>query len=194
MRIRILLMLALGLALSACAGKPHWALNDITGHMPSLDFSLTGAGGKPVTAAELRGKVVLMYFGYTHCPDICPLTMTHLHNALRELGPAADDVRIVFVSLDPARDTPALLTAYAQAFDPRAMGLTGSLATVRKLAKEYRIGFSLGKPDAAGNYEVTHSSAVFMFDRTGKARLLATSADNVAGIVHDLKLLTESGA
>lgn len=194
MRLRNLLLLVAGLVLAACAAQPKWQLNDITGHMPDLDFNLVGAGNQPVDAKSLRGKVVLMYFGYTHCPDICPLTMTHLHTALRELGPEADDVRIVFVSLDPARDTPPLLSAYAKAFDPRALGLTGPIATVRSLAKRYRIGFSLGKPDANGNYEVTHSSAVFVFDRAGKARLLATSADDVAALVHDLKLLLDSHA
>ncbi|HET8898487.1 MAG TPA: SCO family protein [Rhodanobacteraceae bacterium] len=191
MRLRFLLPLLASLLLGACAKSPEWAMNDVTGHLPDLEFNLLGAGNQPVTAADLRGKLVLMYFGYTHCPDICPLSMTHLHQALVKLGPAAEQVRIVFISLDPARDTPALLQAYARAFDPRAIGLTGPLKTVQKLAKRYRIGFSLGKPDQHGNYDVSHSSAVFVFDRDGRARLLATSADNVDAVVHDLTLLLE---
>lgn len=192
MRLRLLLILLFGLAASACAdSQSKWALNDVTGHLPDLAFTLTGTGGRPVDAADLRGKIVLVYFGYTHCPDICPLAMTHLHMALRELGPSADDVRIVFVSLDPARDTPEVLDAYAGAFDPRALGVTGSPETLRKLARRYRIAFSREKPDADGNYDVSHTSAVFVFDRDGKARLLATSAEDVDAVVHDLKLLLE---
>ena len=193
MRLRLFLILVLGLLASACADqKPKWALNDVTGHLPDLAFNLSGADDRTVDAADLRGKVVLVYFGYTHCPDICPLAMTHLHMALRKLGPEADDVRIVFVSLDPERDTTEVLDAYASAFDPRAIGVTGSLETVRKLAKRYRIAFSRDKPDADGNYDVSHTSAVFVFDRAGKARLLATSPEDIDAVVHDLRLLLET--
>jgi protein SCO1/2 len=192
MRIRPLFALLLPLVLATCtSSSQHWALNNVTGHLPDLAFRLTGDDGKPVDATAFRGKLVLLYFGYTHCPDVCPLAMTHLHAVMHELGAQADEARILFVSVDPARDTPALLHAYARAFDPRAVGLTGSADALRELAKRYRIAFSLGKPDANGNYEVTHSSAVFVFDRDGRARLLATSADDVAGIVHDLKQLLE---
>jgi protein SCO1 len=187
-----------GLVLFAClllfgCGVSHpaqnWELTDISGHLPDLDFVLSGDQGAPVSAADLRGKIVLLYFGYTHCPDVCPLALTHLHVVMHRLGALAEDVRIAFVSLDPARDTPQLLHQYVNAFDSRAIGLTGSEAELRELTREYRVVSSRQPPDADGNYEVNHSSAVFVFDRQGHARLLSTTADKMDELTHDLKLL-----
>lgn len=189
----IFLMLLLALCLSACAKPQPWALNDVSGHLPDLDFTLTGDNGKPLRGSDFRGKAVLLYFGFTHCPDVCPLTLTNLHQVMRKLGPASDDVRILFVSVDPRRDTPQVLRRYLPAFDKHAVGVTGSARQLRAFAKRYRVAFDLKKPDADGNYDVSHSSAVFVFDRAGKARLLSTSADDIDGLVHDIsQLLQES--
>ncbi len=189
---RLLPILLLALLLSACAKPQSWALNDVSGHLPDLDFTLTGDNGKPLHGSDFRGKVVLLYFGYTHCPDVCPLTLTHLHQVMGKLGAASDDVRILFVSVDPRRDTPEVLRQYVPAFDKRAVGATGSVSDLRALAKRYRVAFDLKKPDANGNYEVSHSSAVFIFDRNGKARLLTTSADDTDGLVHDITQLLQA--
>ena len=108
------LVLLLGVVLlTACHREEAlpWRLTDISGHMPDLAFQLTDDNGKPVTAEDYRGKVVLLYFGYTHCPDVCPLTLAHLHAVLQRVGPKADGARILFVSVDPARDTPAIMHA-----------------------------------------------------------------------------------
>lgn len=188
-RFLLLTILLLALCLSACAKTQSWALNDVTGHLPDLDFTLTGDNGKPLHGSDFRGKVVLLYFGYTHCPDVCPLTLTHLHQVMGKLGAASDDVRILFVSVDPRRDTPDVLRQYVPAFDKHAVGVTGSVSELRAMAKRYRVAFDLKKPDADGNYEVSHSSAVFIFDRDGKARLLTTSADDTQGLVHDITQL-----
>ena len=157
-------------------------------------FGLTDDNGKPVAGADFKGKVVLMYFGYTHCPDVCPLTLTQLHVILDRLGAPADRVRILFVSVDPARDTPAIMHDYVNAFDKRAVGLVGSNADVEALAKRYRSAFTREPDRGDGNYEVSHSSAIYIFDGQGKARLLATPSAAQDDIVHDLHLLTSMEA
>ena len=168
-------------------------LTRITGHMPDLDFHLVNDDGKPVTGTDYRGKVAVLYFGYTHCPDVCPLTLAHLHVVMQRLGPLADGVRILFVSVDPTRDTPAIMHAYVNAFDKRAVGLTGSPGDVEALVKRYRASFSREPDKGDGNYEVSHSSAIYIFDAKGHARLLATPADSQDALVHDLHLLLDPG-
>ena len=103
----------------------NWTLYDVKGHLPDLKFSLPGAGGKTVSSDDLKGKTVLLFFGYASCPDICPTTMAQLTAVLQNLGDKARDVRIVFVSVDPHRDTPDILQAYVDAFNKNAMGVTG---------------------------------------------------------------------
>ena len=192
---RWLLLAAASILLAACAAQPAWQLNDVQGHLPDLKFKMTNDLGQPVTAANYRGKIVLLYFGYTHCPDVCPLTLVHLHTVLQKLGKAADGVRVLFVTVDPARDTVPVLHQYVTAFDPRIVGLTGNPNDIAQLAKRYRAYY---KPEApkinAGDYEVTHSSAIYIFDRDGHARLLATPGDSNDAILHDLTILTGQGA
>jgi protein SCO1/2 len=179
------------LLLAACAAQPQWQLDDVQGHLPDLKFQLTNDAGQRVTAADYHGKVALLYFGYTHCPDVCPLTLVHLHTVLQKMGPAADNVRILFVTVDPARDTLPVLHQYVTAFDPRIVGLTGSQDELAQLAKRYRAFFQREAPgQKAGDYEVTHSSAIYVFDREGRARLLATPGSTNDAILHDLTLLT----
>jgi protein SCO1 len=186
---------ALGSLLSAChqdAPQP-WQLTNIAGHMPDLAFQLTDDEGKAVTAADYRGKVTLLYFGYTHCPDVCPLTMAHLHVVMQQLGKLADGVRILFVSVDPNRDTPAALHEYVTAFDPHAVGLTGSPAEIEALTKRYRAAFTREPGKSDGSYDVSHSSGIYVFDSHGKATVLATPDDSQDKLVHDLRLLLSPG-
>jgi protein SCO1 len=190
------LVVMAGVMLSAChkdAAQP-WQLADISGHMPDLTFQLTDDHGQTVTAANYRGKVTLLYFGYTHCPDVCPLTLAHLHVVMQKLGKLADNVRILFVSVDPTRDTPAVLHDYVNAFDPRAVGLTGSPADIEALTKRYRAAFTREPGKSDGSYDVSHSSGIYIFDTNGKARLLATPADGQDKLVHDLHLLMDPGS
>jgi protein SCO1/2 len=171
----------------------HWQLTDVTGHLPDLAFKMTENTGSSVTAEAYRGKTTLVYFGYTHCPDVCPETMARLMQVLEKL-PAADasQVRILFISVDPARDTPQALNAYVAAFDAQHIrGLTGTDSQVESLAKRYRVAYQMEKRDPNGSYEVTHSSAVYIFDREGRARLLATSGDTPDAIAHDLQRIVE---
>jgi protein SCO1/2 len=188
-------LLVISMVLIACQSQQAapWQLTDISGHMPDITFRLTNDQGKSVTAADYQGKVTLLYFGYTHCPDVCPLTLAHLHVVMQRLGQLADGAQILFVSVDPARDTPEALHAYVTAFDPHVVGLTGSPADIEALTKRYRAAFSREPDQTGGSYDVSHSSGIYIFDAHGKARLLATPTDSQDKLVHDLHLLLSPG-
>jgi protein SCO1/2 len=194
-RFALLLLLLALITLAGCQReeKLPFRLTDVSGHMPDLDFKLTDDHGKPVTGADYRGKVVVLYFGYTHCPDVCPLTMAQLHVVMQRLGPLADKARILFVSVDPTRDTPSVMHAYVNAFDPRAVGLTGDPRDIEALSKRYRSAYTREPDGKDGNYEVSHSSAMYVFDAKGSARVLATPANSQDDLVHDLHLLLDNG-
>jgi len=192
-RLAGLALAAALLTLAGCSQDPSWGLKDITGLMPDLQFTLTDQDGETVHAGNYRGKVLLMYFGYTHCPDVCPTTLAGLSQALTRLGDDAEDTRVLFVSVDPARDTRAALKSYVQAFGPQFVGLRGEQAELRRLTKSYRVTYALDKPDAQGDYAVSHSSAVFVFDRDGRVRLLGRGTDDPAAIAADLERLIKGG-
>jgi protein SCO1 len=181
-------------ALTACSKPKTGALADIDGLMPQLEFTLTSDAGTDTTAADFRGKVVLLYFGYTHCPDVCPTTLARLAQAIRNLGTDAAKVRVLFVSVDPARDTVAVLKRYVSSFGPEFVGLRGSDEALERLSKRYRVAYSREKPGPDGDYAVTHSSAVFIFDGNGEARLLTTSSDPATKITKGLRQLLSSSA
>jgi len=171
-----------------------WSLYDVSGHLPDLKFSLTGEGNKIITQDNLKDKTVLMFFGYASCPDICPTTMAQLTEVLENLGDDAKDVRIIFVSVDPHRDTPDVLQAYVNAFNKNAIGLTGNEKQIAALARRYRVAYQIEKPkpgDDAKIYDVTHSRGVFIFDKTGRARLLAPDTEKVDVVTQDLRQLLE---
>lgn len=187
----VVLCAALGSAGCSPHGAP-WHLTNVSGHLPDLDFTLTGDNGRPVAADTLKGRVSLVYFGYTHCPDVCPETMARLMQVIGKLGPDAQNVRILFVSVDPARDTPSALHDYVGAFDSQhAFGLTGTDAQIEQMARHYRVAYQMEKRDPNGNYEVTHSSAVYIFDARNRARLLATDHDSPDVIAQDVRRIIE---
>jgi protein SCO1/2 len=186
-------VLVLAVMLAACTGRDSlYALKSISGLVPSLEFQLTNQDGQAVTAADYRHDVVLLYFGYTRCPDECPTTLTMLANALHTLGPRASQVRVLFVSVDPGRDTTAVLKRYVSNFGPEFVGLRGDPAELADLSKRYRIAFHYERPDKDGNYEVDHSSAIFVFDRRGRARLLGQSDNTAQQVASDLHRLLAS--
>ena len=183
----------LSTALAACASNdPQYTLKNITGLVQPLEFNLTNQDNRPVTAGDYRHDLVLLYFGYTECPDECPTTLTTLANALRILGPAASQVRVLFVSVDPGRDTTAVLKRYVNNFGPQFVGLRPDQSALTDLSKRYRIAYHYEKPDRYGNYEVDHSNAVFIFDRDGRARLLALSDNTAQQVASDLQRLLAS--
>ena len=146
-----------------------------------------------VHATDYRGQIVLMFFGYTHCPDVCPLALSRIKSALASIGGQAQQVRVLFVTVDPKRDTLQDLKRYTEFFGPQFVGLRGSAEALRELTKKYRISYGYDTPDASGNYNVSHSSAIYIFDRQGEARLLVRPEDSVAAISTDLKRLLAEG-
>ncbi len=185
-----LAVLALAAALASCAGSgPPYALKNITGLVLPLKFRLTNQDDQTVTARNYRHDLVLLYFGYTDCPDQCPTTLTLLANAIRTLGPQASQVKVLFVTVDPRRDTTAVLKRYVNHFGPEFVGLRGDPSELLALSKRYRIAYHYEKPDKYGNYEVDHSSAVFIFDGDGRARLLAQSDNTEHQVAADLRRL-----
>lgn len=190
-----LLLLGIVIALAGCSERSaDWNLYDVSGHLPDLQFELQAADNKTFTEANLKGKTVLMFFGYASCPDICPTTMAQLSEIVNILGDDGKDVRIVFVSVDPHRDTPDILQAYVNAFNPNAIGLTGNARTIAQLAKRYRIAYQIEKPkpgDRDDIYNVTHSQGVYVFDKRGKARLLASDSEDTQAFAQDVRKLIE---
>lgn len=185
------LLLALLLPWASAQTTGETALHPIRGFLPDLQFSLQGEGNKTITQKDFLGKVVMLFFGYASCPDICPTTMAQLSHVVDSLGPDADKVRIVFISVDPHRDTPDILQAYVDAFDSKATGLTGTEKQIADLARRYRVAYQIEKPtaDAPNDYEVAHSRGVYIFDQQGRARLLAADTetfDVLAGAVKSL--------
>jgi protein SCO1 len=174
--------------LAACA-PPRGPVTDIDGAMPPLAFTMTRANdGKPVEASDYRGRAIVLYFGYTNCPDACPTTLSDLATVLERLGPRARDVRVLFVTVDPNRDTLAALKTYVNAFAPEIDGLRGSEDAIARLARRYRVTYQVtpGPP-----YEVMHSDSVFFFDRDGRARYVATSVADAHAIAADVKTLLD---
>ncbi len=197
MRLATIAAIALtgALTLAGCGqSSKQWSTQNIRGAMPDLAFNLEDENGKPVKADDYHGRVALLFFGYTHCPDVCPATLGILHTALQSLGPKADQIRVLFVSVDPKRDTPKQLSDYTSAFGDNVVGLTGTRAQLDTLTKRYRVTYRYGDPDAKGNYAVYHSAAIFAFDPAGHVQLLMSYSDGLKAIEHDLKQLVGGSA
>ena len=191
--ISAMALLASLVMLGGCFGDDeNWNGKDISGLMPELAFELTGTSGDTVTAEQTDGNIRLLFFGFTSCPDICPATLQKLSRAVKDLPTELrKDTQIVFVSVDPQRDTPERIDSYVSFFSDRAIGLTGEEPALRELSKRYRTTFGYDEPDAEGNYNVSHSGAVYVFDREGKARLLIRPELSVEDIRTDLVALAE---
>jgi protein SCO1/2 len=160
------------LLLAACdAGGPKFKSTDITGVDYGNKLSLTDYNGKQRTLADFRGKVVVLFFGYTHCPDVCPTTLAELAQVMKKLGADADRVQVLFVTVDPERDTPAVLAQYVPAFDPRFLGLYGDAAATRRAAKEFKVFYEIRKGATPGEYTVDHSAGTYVIDTRGRLRL-----------------------
>ncbi|MGH7058286.1 MAG: SCO family protein [Acetobacteraceae bacterium] len=185
--------------LAACqkSGDPKWHNINITGSFPALAFTMQRASdGKEVTAAGYRGRVVLLYFGYTHCPDVCPTTLANLAIVLKRLGPVSKDVSVLFATVDPNRDTLPVLARYVALFAPEIVGLRGNKNQIASLARRYRVAYSVSPGGNGHPYEVSHSSAIYVFGRSGDARLIipsmATTNPDIDGTVEDLKALVRA--
>lgn len=190
----LVLLIALGAA-SAHDGPLVSADRPIAGLVPPLAFRMTDVEtGKTVTAGAFRGKVVMLFFGYTNCTDECPFTMARMEQVLKALGPLAARTELLFVTVDPYRDTPPVLRHYIGLFGPHMAGLRGTPNQLFRLARRYRVVFSVHRSKNRAHYTVTHSAAIYVFGAHGDARFMITRLGvarkaDIAGIARDLRAL-----
>ncbi|MHB0975150.1 MAG: SCO family protein [Thiobacillus sp.] len=171
------------------APPPAFQATDITGATFARDFRLTDHTGRQRTLADFRGKVVAVFFGYTHCPDVCPTTLADFAAALKLLGPDAARVQVIFVTLDPQRDTPEILRQFVPAFNPGFLGMYTDPDTLAQLAKEYKVVYQKTSVKAADDYLIDHSAGTYIYDPRGHLRLLVPYGSAPEAIAHDLKIL-----
>jgi len=181
----------LGLALLGCSPKASFTNVDITGSTAfGKDFSLLDPDGKTRTLEDFKGKVVVMFFGYTQCPDVCPTTLTEMEQAMNLLGPQSNQVQVLFVTVDPQRDTAAILKQYVPAFDPRFLGLRpADDAALDKVTKDFKIYYKKVPGSSPGSYTIDHTAGSYAFDRNGQLRLFIKHAQGPQTLAQDLKEL-----
>jgi protein SCO1/2 len=178
-----------GQEMTLSPAKTAFNNTDVTGLGYARDFALTDHTGKPRTLADYKGKAVVVFFGYTQCPDVCPTTMVEMANVLKQMGPLASRVQVLFVTVDPERDTQELLSKYVPAFDPSFVGLYGDAAATEKVAKEFRVFYQKVPGKTPGSYSMDHTAGSYVFDPEGHIRLFIRHGQGPEPIAHDLKLL-----
>ncbi len=190
---KLFLIVALIMVLSGCGDRSYHG-KDISHLMPPLEFELIDERGESVSERIFAGHPVAVYFGFSHCPDICPMTLAKLTAAARRLPGETDDaLQLAFVSVDPERDDPQRLAAYTAAFSENLRGLTGSQRQLQALTRRYRVTYGYEEPDDEGNYEVSHSSAVWVFNAGLGAELMLFDDLSIEQMTEDLaQLLSES--
>lgn len=178
------------LALAACDGRsPQFKSTDITGVDYGKALELVDHQGKARRLEDFRGKAVVLSFGFTHCPDVCPTTLADLAQVMRQLGADADRVQVLFVTVDPERDTEELLAKYVPAFDARFLGLRGDLEATRRVAKEFKVYFEKRPGASPGAYSVDHSAQSYVLDPQGRLRLFVRHERIGEDLAPDLRAL-----
>jgi protein SCO1/2 len=189
---RLVAIVAAAVLLAAGCAKPNtesFKATDVTGAPFGRALQLTDHTGKPRSLDDFKGKVVAVFFGYVQCPDVCPTTMTMLREVKEKLGADGAKLQVVFVTVDPERDTQEVLSAYVPAFDPTFVGLRGDLEATAQAAKEFKIFYAKSPGTTPTSYTVDHSSGIFVFDPQGRLRLFANPSIKVDDYVHDIRLL-----
>ena len=186
-------MLAALLALSSCERAPRFKGTDITGADYGRVLELTDHTGRARSLPDFRGKLVVLFFGYAQCPDVCPTTLAELARAMKSLGTDAERVQVLFVTLDPERDTPVVLAQYVPAFDARFLGLRGDDEATRRAAKEFKVFYEKRPGTAAGSYTVDHGAQVYVLDTQGRLRLFVRYNRLGTDLVDDLRSLLREG-
>ncbi len=185
------------LAVAAVAGcgpaPPAFKSSDVTGTTYGRELSLTGHDGKPRTLADFRGKVVVLFFGYTQCPDVCPTMLAELADVMKQLGPDAARVQVLLATIDPERDTPELMSRYVPAFNPSFIGLSGDAEATARTAKEFRVFYQKQPGRTPGTYTMDHSAGTFIFDPQGRLRLYVSYGQAPEVFVHDIRELLRTG-
>jgi protein SCO1/2 len=182
-----------GLHLAGCSeSSVKFNAVDITGAEYAKGFSLTDADGKARTLADFKGKVVVLFFGYAQCPDVCPTTMTEMAQVKKELGADGDKLQVLFVTVDPERDTPVVMKAYMEAFDPGFIALIPTPEQLAAMAKDFKVYYKKVEGKTPTSYSMDHSAASYVYDKEGRLRLYARYGAGVASMVSDLKSLLKS--
>jgi protein SCO1/2 len=177
-------------ALVACSpGKPDFRSIDVTGADYARDFRLTDHNGQERTLADFRGKVVVVFFGFTQCPDVCPTAMAQLVEVKQMLGKDGDKLQALFITLDPERDSAEILKAYIANFDAGFLGLRPSLEQLPELARHFKIFYKKNEGKTPTSYTLDHSAGSYVFDTQGRVRLYVRQSMNAAAIAEDLKIL-----
>ncbi len=194
-RLFLLSLLAVfGLAACHAGPKPEYRGSDITGADFGRHLALTDHNGRPVTLETFKGKYLVLFFGYTHCPDVCPTTLSDLAAALKLMkSEDAARVQVLFVTVDPERDTPDILRAYVPYFQPSFLGLYGTPQQVAEAAKEFKVVYSKHVEPGATGYLVDHSAGSYVLDDRGRLRLYLPFGQVPADIAHDLTTLMRAG-
>ena len=193
MKVRALAVLLLAALLAGCGPSgPSFKSTDITGADWAQDFALTDQTGKPRTLTDFRGKVVVVFFGYVHCPDVCPTTLVELRDVVEKLGEDGKRVQVVFVTVDPERDTPQLLADYMPVFHPSFLALYGSLEQTARVAKEFKVFYQKVPGSAPGDYTVDHTAGIYVFDPKGRVRLFVRHG-RLSDLVADIRTLLQGG-
>ena len=170
------------------AEKSVFKLTDVTGASFGKTLELKDHNGQLRTLADFKGKVVTLFFGFTHCPDVCPTTLVEMANVMKELGSDAGRVQVLFVSVDPERDTADVLKRYVPAFHPSFLGLTGNAEDIARVAKEFKIYYQKQNL-ASGGYTMDHSAGTYIFDGEGRLRLFAQYGAGAPALLHDIRQL-----
>ena len=189
--------LILLLCLAGCDdGKPQFRNTDVTGADYARDFALTDHNGKKVTLADYRGRVVTVFFGFTQCPDVCPTALAEMRAVVEKLGADGPKLQVLFITIDPERDTQALLSQYVPAFNPTFVGLYGDAETTARVAKDFKVFYQKVPGKTPGSYSMDHSAGTYVFDPQGRLRLFArppspaeTASASVDRMVGDIRLL-----
>jgi protein SCO1/2 len=184
-----LLLLTLALLLAGCDSRPQFGNTDISEADYARDFALTDHTGKPRTMADFRGKAVVIFFGYTQCPDVCPTTMTGMAEAMKLIGADAAKVQVLFITVDPERDTQELLAQYVPVFNSSFLGLYADAQTIAKTAQAFRVFYKKQPGSTPTTYTVDHSAGSYVYDPQGRLRLYIKHGEKPEVIAKDLKLL-----
>ena len=183
-----------GSLLAACSdSKPQFKSIDLTGADYAKDFQLTDHDGRPRSLKDVRGKLVVLFFGYTQCPDVCPTTMAELAEARKLLGPDGEKVLGLFITVDPERDTPQVLKAYMANFDPSFLALRGTPEQLAAVAKEFKVYYKKVDGKTPTSYTMDHSAASYVYDTEGRLRLYARYGAGAAPMLADVQALLKQG-
>ena len=189
MKLLSTLLLSLALLLAGCSEQRKFISTDLSMVDWGKDFQLTDHHGKVRRLADFQGKAVVLFFGYTQCPDVCPTTLSTMREAMALLGDDAKRVQVLFATVDPARDTPQLLAQYVPSFHPDFLGLYGDEKAIAATAKDFKVFYLKQPGKTPDSYSVDHSTGSYAFDPTGRLRLLLRHGETPTNVAADLKLL-----